>query len=137
MTIATAPAGIGKSLRFELLRLLRGLLIIGAGLLAFVLVLRFIPYSEILAEVAAIIVIAGALAAGLTISLRWNRPLFAWLLSWTVVPGYLFLVDLIVPRSPHALDALAYVFGTFSGAIAGGIGAVCGYAIARARRNDT
>ena len=126
-----------KALRLELWRLLQAIASIAAALLVLVVILRFVPFSPGLATLASYVVVGGALAVALFFAARWNRPLLGWVASWAVVPGYLYLVDLVVPSEPHALNGLAYVFGTAYGVIAGAVGAFAGFAIARSRRHDT
>jgi hypothetical protein len=128
---------LGRLVWVEVSRLLRGFFAIAVALTALVLVLRVIPFSDGLALAAMLLVVAGAFGVGVFVSLHWKRQLFAFLLSCTVVPGYVFLVNQLVPRAPHALDDLAYVFGTFYGAIAGIVGVVISFFIARAKANDT
>ena len=105
---------------------LRALYLPGA-LLVVAFVTRFVPL-EVQSIIVVVTVWGGPFAVGLLFSIYWMRWLFALFLASAVAPAFIFLVFLLVPSKPGALDVLAYVFGSIYGFVAASAGVLLSFA---------
>jgi hypothetical protein len=132
--IATRIQSLGKEIGLELRRIGMGAICILIGVLLFVLIVKALPDTSNVYGLATILIVLAALGVAAGLTYLWNRPVIAWVLSWLVVPGYLYIGGLLIPGPPNKFEAIAYIFGTFYGIVAGAIGVGLGLLIRRKQR---
>lgn len=111
-----------NELGVELRRFAAGLVCTVIAVLLFVVLVWALPAHPDVYASAIILIVLGALGVSAGLTYQWNRPALAWVLSWVVVPSYLYIGDLIISGPANKFGAVAYIFGAFHGVVAGLVG---------------
>jgi len=76
-----------------------------------------------------IIALVITILTGLILPLRGMNPLFAWIISACIIPGFVLLAEFVLPYmgGGASMWPIALAVGGFWGIIAGGLGTLIAY----------